>query len=352
MTTRIASSYALAQAARSMRMALILHGVVRWVVLSGGGVLVLLLLDELLHLPQALRLPLAVVLVGFILVDFYRRVWRPIRRPLSPARAARMLEVDRHIAGNLLINAHHFQRQEVDANWRPFVGSILASSSSALSNIPGGSLWLTGTLKKWFLGLFVIAVGWVLVVFAYPRYVTTGMERIFLPLADIPPIGSWSIDVTPSSEVHVVEGDRLDVTALLKSQLGLSGKPPIPHIVWQDGASSSESAAGERATMVPLSRRNRRLEQRVGRCRGLGTAATQGIELRRHAACLHWPETFFPARTARGARSSGRLNREGAGRTGAELARRDVAHGKGNDSAHREWHWLGAHPHHHRFGRL
>lgn len=255
-TRRQASSVALEQAARSLRLALILHGAVRWAVLSGGGLLALLVLDEVLHLPQGLRLPLAVVLVGFVLVDFYRRVWRPIRRPLSPARAARLLEMERNIAGNLLINAHHFQRQQVEANWKPFVGSILASSSSALGNIPGGSLWLTAPLKKWFLGLLAIAVCWVLIVFAFPRYVTTGMERIFLPLADIPPVGSWTIRVTPASRVRVVEGDRLDITATLKSQLGLSGKPPIPHVVWQDGSASADSAAGAHAAMVATTRPN------------------------------------------------------------------------------------------------
>jgi len=253
---RPASSIALAQAARSMRLALVLHGAVRWAVLSGGGLLALLLLDELLHLPQALRLPLAVVLVGFVLVDFYRRVWRPALRPLSPARAARLLEIDRNIPGNLLINAHHFQRQEVDPNWRPFVGSILASSSSALGNIPNRSLWLTGALKKWFFGLLAIAVCWALIVFAFPRYVATGMERIFLPLADIPPVGSWTINVTPASRVRVVEGDPLNITARLESQLGLHGKPPIPQVVWQDGSASADSSAGAHAAMVPTSQPN------------------------------------------------------------------------------------------------
>src|ERR1700678_3877282 len=108
-TRRPLSTDALMRAARALRFALVLQGAVRWGVLSAGGLLTLLVVDDFLHLPQALRLPLAVVLVGFIAVEFYRKVLRLALQPFSPAHAARWLETHRGIAGNILINAYQFE---------------------------------------------------------------------------------------------------------------------------------------------------------------------------------------------------------------------------------------------------
>jgi len=121
-TRRSLSTTALMRAARALRFALILQGAVRWGVLSAGGLLALLLVDNLLHLPQALRLPLAVVLAGFIAVEFYRKVLVLALRPFSPAHAARWLETHRNIAGNVLINAYQFEATRRMRNGRNIPG--------------------------------------------------------------------------------------------------------------------------------------------------------------------------------------------------------------------------------------
>ena len=93
-----------------------------------------------------------------------------------------------------------------------------------------------------------VTVVWGLLMVEFPRYVSTGIERILLPLSDVPPVGSWTIELTPGKAVTLVEGDKLDITVRLKSALGLSGKPPVPELVWQDGAGGVESVAAiERA---------------------------------------------------------------------------------------------------------
>jgi len=237
------------RAARALRFALILQGAVRWGALSAGGLLALLLADDLLHLPQALRLPLAMVLTGFIAVEFYRKVLFLALRPFSPAHAARWLETHRGIAGNVLINAYQFERDESHAEWRNYVRPTLVSSSSILGKIPPQSLWLTPLLKKWLLGLALVAAAWLLLGFVFPRYMVTGIERIFLPLADIPPVGSWNIEVNPGGHVTLVAGDKLDISVRVKSALGLPGKPPVPDLVWQDGAGEVSLRGGEHAAM-------------------------------------------------------------------------------------------------------
>jgi hypothetical protein len=240
------------RAARALRFALVVQGTVRWGVLSAGGLLALLVVDDLLHLPQALRLPLAVVLVGFIAVEFYRKVLVLALRRFSPAHAARWLEMHRGIAGNVLINAYQFEGDSTHADVQKYVQPTLHTSSAILGAIPPRSLWLTATLKKWLLGLATLAAVWGLLMVEFPRYVATGIERIFLPLADVPPVGSWNIEVTPSKSVTLVEGDKLDITVRVRSALGLNVKAPVPELVWQDEAGGVESSAqsGEHATML------------------------------------------------------------------------------------------------------
>jgi hypothetical protein len=240
------------RAARALRFAQILQGGMRWGVLSAGGLLALLVVDDLLHLPQALRLPLAMVLVGFIAVEFYRKVLVLALRPFTPAHAARWLEMHRGITGNVLINAYQFEGDKTHAEWEKYVQPTIESSNSILGDIGQQSLWLTPRLKKWLLGFVVLAVAWTLLAVEFPRYMMTGIERIFLPLADIPPVGSWNIELSPGKNITLVEGDKLDITVRLKSELGLGGKPPVPDLVWQEGTSAIESSleGAEHAEML------------------------------------------------------------------------------------------------------
>ena len=249
---------ALILAAKAFRFASVVQGAVRWGVLSASSLLALILIDDLLHLPQALRLPLAVVLFGFVLIDLYRKVLRPALQPLSASRAARLLEVNRGIEGNVLINAYQFGSDSSHTSWKKFVAPVLSSSSSILETISPRSLWLTPRLKTWFTGLLAVLAAWILLIAVFPRYVSTGMERIFLPLADIPPVGSWSIEVTPGSHVSLVAGDRLDITVHLSSDLGFNAQPPTPLLVWQQGTNADESsfATGEHASMLPGNKPN------------------------------------------------------------------------------------------------
>ena len=162
-TRRSLSTEALMRAARALRFALILQGAVRWGVLSAGGLLALLVVDDLLHLPQALRLPLAVVLGGFIAVEFYRKVLVLVLRRFSPAQAARWLETHRGIAGNVLINAYQF---EGEAYARGF-GEVHAVHAGFLEFDPGGdsaavALADAAQLKKWLIGLLGVTLVWTL----------------------------------------------------------------------------------------------------------------------------------------------------------------------------------------------
>ena len=94
---------------------------------------------------------------------------------------------------------------------------------------------------------------WCVISLCFPRYVVNGIERILLPLADIPPVGTWLVDVTPGRTIALIEGDTLDITARLRSASGLKARVPVPELIWQDGAGAKESSArgGEHAALLP-----------------------------------------------------------------------------------------------------
>ena len=252
-TQRQSPNEALIRAARALRFALLVQGLVRWGAISAGALLVLLALDNVLHLPQALRLPLAVVLGGWIVVEFYRKVLSLALRKFTASYAARWLETHRGIGGNVLINAHQFQREGVRPEWAQYIAPVLDSSRSILKGIPPRSIWLTPQLKGWLSSLVFLVVVWTALVVVFPRYVFNGIERIFLPLADIPPIGSWNIALKPSSHVTLVEGDALNISVRVEPQLALKSHPPVPELTWSDGSDFGAQAlsAAQHATMLP-----------------------------------------------------------------------------------------------------
>ena len=252
-TQRQSPNDALIRAARALRFALLVQGLVRWSAISAAALLALLALDNVLHLPQAVRLPLAVVLAGWVVVEFYRKVLTLALRRFTPSYAARWLETHRGIGGNVLINAHQFQRDGLPSEWTPYIAPILDSSRSILKGIPPRSIWLTPQLKKWLGGLVLLVVVWTALVVVFPRYVFNGIERIFLPLADIPPVGSWSIELNPSERVTLVEGDKLDITVHVEPEMALKTHPPVPELIWSDGADFGTQGltAAQHATMLP-----------------------------------------------------------------------------------------------------
>ena len=244
----------LRKAAQALRLAEVLQGAVWWGVLSFGMLLTLAGLDGVLHLPAALRLPLALVWAGFTGHGLFTRILRPLLRPLSEARAARLLEVSQGITGNVLINAHHFSKADADAATRRFVGGVINSSGSLLAGIQPRSLWLTQRLKKWLVGLAGLALVWVVMAAIFPRNLGTAVERIFMPLADVPPVGRWVLEVKPTGRVTLLEGDALEISVRLRSAEPTStAKPPVPVLVWREGGGVIEptSTAGDRAAMQP-----------------------------------------------------------------------------------------------------
>ena len=137
--------------------------------------------------------------------------------------------------------------------WAEFIAPILNSSRTILGDIPPRSIWLTPQLKKWSGGLVLVLVLWAALFAVFPRYLVNGIERIFMPLSDIPPVGSWIIDLKPTGHVKLVEGDKLDISVGVKSALGYHTNPPVPVLIWREGSDAIEASSrtGQHASMLP-----------------------------------------------------------------------------------------------------
>ncbi len=247
-----AATASLERAARALKWAEVLQGAVWWSVISAGSLLILVGLDYWLRLPTALRLPLAVVLLVFIVIGFYRRVWIPWRRPLSAARTARWLEKGQGIGGNVLINAYQFEKHKPKKEQRRFIRPLLNTSRAVLDAVAPESLWLTAPFKKWLVALGLLVAVWLVTTVAFPHSMTTGVTRIFLPLADVPPVGNWEVEVTPSGRVVMVEGDKLEIRARVRFRGGKPMRGVTPLLIWKEGTQTIEPAmsTGDRAAML------------------------------------------------------------------------------------------------------
>ena len=244
---------ALKKVARTLRRSAIIEGTLEWLVLSSGPLLGLVLLDHLLPLPSALRLPLVAALGIVAAVGFHRRVLRPLLRPVSPEQAARALEIRHGLTDNILINAYQLQATSTNPGQsESFLRPVIDRSRSVLGEIAPRRLWWTAALRKWGLAGLVLAGAWTLGAIVFPRYMTNGVERLFLPLADVPPAGAWSLEVQPTGTVAVTEGDPLAIRVRVHAASGTAKTPPLPVLSWKEGTAPLETTPrdGERAPML------------------------------------------------------------------------------------------------------
>ena len=180
---------ALTEAARALRLSFVLHGLARWAALSAA---------VCSRSCCSINCSVCRRRCGCLSWSCWRVMsWSIFTgasggRPGSRSRRRAPRGCSRSTAAsrdNLLINAHQFEsateRSARRGVRRPDhrlvrLGARQHPDSLALADAP---------LRNWFFGAIAIAVCWLLLVFAFPRYVATGMQRILLPLSDIPPDG-------------------------------------------------------------------------------------------------------------------------------------------------------------------
>lgn len=236
------------QVRRRAWMAALVTGLFWWLTLGLGIWLALCLLDNALHLPAGLRLPL--VLAGLFATGLalWKKILAPALRPLSSERMALLMEKRYAIPENLVINALQFERQALHPGEQWFADQTMGVSKTAIGRARLSDWWEFRRLVRWASLSLVLAALWLGYTSLFPRYVINAWTRLAIPLGDVPPVGATLLRLSPASDVVIAEGANLQVQAEIA---GRHDSQP-PEIVWQDNVRTVDPAktGGERAPMM------------------------------------------------------------------------------------------------------
>ena len=208
-------------------------GVGQWLAPALGAALALCLLDNLLHLPAAVRLVALIGLFALAVAGFVNRLWRPLRHA-SPERTAVLVEEVAGIGDNRIINACQFERLAgiggLGDSELAFAKPTLVRGYALLGSVPWAPLLRLRTLAAW-LGLMgAVALAFTAYAQAFPDHARNALLRLSLPLSDIPPLGAVALAITPSSSISLYDGESLTVhvsAAPVDAARGPLGEPPL-----------------------------------------------------------------------------------------------------------------------------
>ncbi|UCC99160.1 MAG: hypothetical protein JSW66_04595 [Phycisphaerales bacterium] len=229
----------------------LLHGGLIWLTVTLGMWFALFLVDNLLHLPEGLRL--AFSLGGLAIMGF--ELWRLLLMPLIQQERLEsvtlFLESKFSIPENMLINALCFESAQLSPPQEPFARETVNTGSAMMAKADINELWQFKRMKRWLIALVIILLLWILYGVGQGRGAVNALLRYASPLGDVPPAGSVVLEVTPADDVVLAEGDdlkvRVRVRGLGPSELLLQ----YPEIVFKPSADfvSSEKGNNKSAPM-------------------------------------------------------------------------------------------------------
>jgi len=213
-----------------------LDGLLKTFIVGGGGLVAGMLLDNLFHLPAAVRLGYAVLLALAALVTAGRYLVYPALRPLTDEMVAAHLERGLPELDNRLINAvllYHERFRDTLAR------------RMALSQITETARWVAGRAlprppdvrrlwrpARWAIVLVGVAGLYALL---FTSHFGNAFARIVRPSADVPPLTNTRLDVRPG-DASVLQGDSLRVEAGVRGVLPESAEIRVRT---EDGGSSA-----------------------------------------------------------------------------------------------------------------
>lgn len=239
--------------------ATITRGLLRWLVVVGGVVIAIMLLDNLLRLPAALRLTLSIGVFAFALAALGAWVVGPFARRRSAESVAFLIERLYGIGDNSLVGALQFERlaggAAADGVQRSFVAETERLGREALGSIRTNDLVEGGRLLAWAGGFAAVVAAWAAYASLAPLASGTALRRFILPLADVPPASAVRIFVTVPEGLVVPEGS--DVAVEVRVEGPSSGR--YPEIVWVEDAATVDvdDPAALRAGTEPDAERDR-----------------------------------------------------------------------------------------------
>ena len=233
-----------------MKLSALAVGVSWWLAICLGVWLLLFVLDNLLHLPAGLRLPLAVggaVLAG---IGFVKKVFKVAAEKQRLERTAVILERKFNVGDNALINACQFEARQFRPEEQAFARQTLALGARQMSAIRISDLWNPRELWRWAAGAAAVVLLWTIYVAVFPRHVLNAGARFALPLADRPPVASVQMRLNPAADLTVLEGENLEISVAIVS--GEPGDPPT--LTWKESVAGVDPRpdAGDSVMMAPV----------------------------------------------------------------------------------------------------
>ena len=239
---------------RLMLTSSLVRGVVIWLVVLLGTLLVLFTLDNFLHLPEGLRLALSIVGLALILFEFWQLLLWPLIRRQRLEAVTLFLENRFSIPENMLINALCFESVRLSSKEEPFARKTIETGSSMMSQANINELWQFKKLIRWSTVLLILLIIWFLYGISHGHQIANALLRYVNPLGDVPPASSLALRVTPSEDVLMAEGDNLDVQVEVIGLAADESLPRYPEVVWGRGADYISNDKGEnRSTTMQLS---------------------------------------------------------------------------------------------------
>ena len=226
----------------------LLRGLLIWLTVSLGLWLVLLTVDNLLHLPAGLRLAVSLGGLGLMGFEFWQLLLRPVIRSEKLESVTLFIEDRFSIPENMLINSLCFESAWLRPGEEPFARETIRTGSTMMSNANVNELWQHKKLARWATALLILIILWAFYGISRGHQVANALLRYAMPLGDVPPAGSVFLKVTPASDVFMAEGDDLDIVVEVKGLKDDDSLAQYPEIVWQRASDYVSDERGKNKT--------------------------------------------------------------------------------------------------------
>jgi hypothetical protein len=229
-------------------------GILTWGIIAGATWLGLFAADNLLRLPGGVRFPLALAGLLVTLAGLWRHVIRRAFDRRSPVQVAALLERQYGIGENVLVNALQFGEGSYGERQRPFIEETMSAGTLGLAAVLLRELWEPLRLGRWVLVLAAVLALWAVYTALAPRQARNALDRYLFALADVPPVGSVDLTVTPREDVAVAEREDVRITVEVGG-LGHGEKlASYPELFWKEGTGPVDPHPGgaTRVVMQPV----------------------------------------------------------------------------------------------------
>ena len=220
---------------------------------AAGLVFSVAVLDNLVALPEAVRLIALVALISMVV----RGMWMtlaPLMRRVTPERTARLVEDAAKIPDNVLINGCQFAAENETSRRRSkaeavFIATTMTQATSAMQAAPLKEFYHVRPLLRWAVASMIGCSLLLAYAILLPDRAANAAARLLRPLADVPPLGAVLLHVEPEADLIVDEGASLTIHIRLTPADGrgvVSGI--VPEVVHTAGTTvmACDLSAGER----------------------------------------------------------------------------------------------------------